>query len=343
MPEVVAAATGAWAGFLLLDAVLNGRWWLWLVVSLAPPPVFLAVPVVLAAAAAAAGGPTRDAVLWTCAACLAAGYRRSGVELAARLRPRRRTTSEPGLTVCAWNTEHWYQQGDAGPFYAFLRSLDADVLLLQEYHHNNFDGTWRAIDDADRLRAEFPGHHVISAHGQVTVSRLPARRVATTAERVLRVDVDVPSPDGSRTVSLFNVHVPVQLRQVSPLRPVFYREVRARARHRDREFAALAGDVAAAGGPALIAGDFNTSPAMGDARRIRALGDDAARWTVMSWPRSWHARGVRLWRIDWALVRDGLEVHRYRFEDAAGLSDHAVQRLTVGVGTRHRPIGRSTR
>ncbi|GAA1858483.1 endonuclease/exonuclease/phosphatase family protein [Myceligenerans crystallogenes] len=338
MPEAVAAATAAWAVLVLLDLLLNGRWWLWLVVSLAPPPAFVVVPAALAGAALAAGGAWRDAVLWTCAACLVAGYRRCGIDLTALVRRRRPVTSAPELTVCVWNTEHWYQGGEAGPFYAALRALDADVLMLQEYHHNNFDGTWSAIDDLGRLREAFPGHHVIAANGQVTVSRLPARHVPTSAERVLRVDVEAPSG----TVSLLNVHVPVQLRQISPFRAEFYREVRARARHRDREYTALAADVAALGHPALVAGDFNTSPAMGDARRIRALGDDAARWAALAYPRSWHARGPRLWRIDWALVRNGLEVHDYRFDDAAGISDHRVQRLVAGVGTRHRPNERST-
>ncbi|MBO0610488.1 endonuclease/exonuclease/phosphatase family protein [Myceligenerans salitolerans] len=332
----ILAACAACAVVALLDLVLNGRWWFWLVVSLVPPPALVLLPSLLLPAALVAGGPYRPVAVVASLVGLVAGYRRSGIDLGAIGRGPAVTTSERELKVCVWNTEHWYQQGDPGPFYAFLRSLDADVLMLQEYHHDNHDGTWTAIDDMARLRTAFPGHHVVADHGQVTISRLPARHVPTTAERVLRVDVDVPGPAGTHRVSFVNVHVPVQIRRVSPLRRVFYREVRARADHREREFAALADDVGGIDHPLLVAGDFNTSPAMADARRVTSLGEDAARTRAMVFPRSWHARGARLWRIDWALTRNGLEVHEYGLERAQGLSDHCVQHLTVGVGTRHR-------
>ncbi|RPF21199.1 endonuclease/exonuclease/phosphatase family protein [Myceligenerans xiligouense] len=332
----VVAACAACVVVALLDLLLNGRWWFWLVLSLVPPPALVLAPALLLVAAVAAGGPYRPIAVVASLLCLVAGYRRSGIDLGAVGRDPAVVTSERELKVCVWNTEHWYQQGDPEPFYAFLRSLDADVLMLQEYHHDNHDGTWAAIDDIARLRTAFPGRHVVADHGQVTISRLPARHVPTVAERVLRVDVDVPGRTGTHRVSLLNVHVPVQLRRISPFRREFYREVRARAGHREREFAALAADVAGIAHPLLVAGDFNTSPAMADARRVRSLGEDAARTRAMVFPRSWHARGPRLWRIDWALTRNGLEVHEYRFAEAAGLSDHRVQHLTVGVGTRHR-------
>lgn len=321
-------AAGAWAVFLAAHLALNGRWWFWLLPSLLPPPVFAAVPALLLVAAGAAGDLTAAVVA---GAALLLGARQSGLVPGALVRGARRPPPDGAVRVVSWNTQHWCQSTDPEPFYAFLRGLDADVYLLQEYHHDEFDGTYRLIDDERRLRETFPGHRAVIARGLITLSRLPvAATVETAARRTLRVDLEMPG-DG-RILATFNVHIPVQLRLISPLRADFYRAVRTRAADRAREYRGLLGDVAGCPHPALIAGDFNTTAAIGDARRIARLGADAVAVAGRLCPTTWQARpGLRWWRLDWVLTTQGARVHHYRFRDPRGLSDHSVQEVSVSL------------
>jgi endonuclease/exonuclease/phosphatase (EEP) superfamily protein YafD len=339
--EFVRWAAVAWAVFLGAHVVLNGRWWAWLLPSLLPPPLFVVVPCALAGAAWATGDPVA-AVL--SGAALVLGARQSGLHPGALVRRRHGTPGDTAVKLVSWNTQHWCQTKEADPFYAFLRELDADVYLLQEYHNDVFDGTYRLIDDEARLRAEFPGHEVVIARGLVTLSRLPvAATVETAARRVLRVDLRLPGgPD--RVLSTFNVHIPVQLRLISPLRAEFYRNVRERAGDRESEYAGLRRDVADCPNPAVIAGDFNTTPAVGDVRHIAALGVDAVPLTGRFYPVSWQARaGMRWWRLDWVLSTAGARVHGYRFRDPRGLSDHCVQEVSVSLADPDAPAPSPTR
>ncbi|MFJ7409525.1 endonuclease/exonuclease/phosphatase family protein [Streptomyces sp. NPDC098077] len=321
-------AAGVWAVFLAAHLVLNGRWWFWLLPSLLPPPVFAAAPALLLVAAGAAGDLTAVVVA---GAALLLGVRQSGLVPGALVRGARRPPPDGAVRVVSWNTQHWCQSTDPEPFYAFLRGLDADVYLLQEYHHDEFDGTYRLIDDARRLRETFPGHRAVIARGLITLSRLPvAATVETAARRTLRVDLEMPG-DG-RILATFNVHIPVQLRLISPLRADFYRAVRTRAADRAREYRGLLRDVAGCPHPALIAGDFNTTAAIGDARRIARLGADAVAVAGKLCPTTWQARpGLRWWRLDWVLTTPGARVHHYRFRDPRGLSDHSVQEVSVSL------------
>ncbi|MFC8624665.1 endonuclease/exonuclease/phosphatase family protein [Streptomyces anulatus] len=321
-------AAGAWAVFLAAHLVLNGRWWFWLLPSLLPPPVFAALPALLLVLSCATGDLTAAVVA---GAALLTGAGQSGLVPGALVRGKRLPPPDGAVRVVSWNTQHWCQSTDPEPFYAFLRGLDADVYLLQEYHHDEFDGTYRLIDDERRLRATFPGHRAVIARGLITLSRLPvAATVETAARRTLRVDLEMPG-DG-RILATFNVHIPVQLRLVSPLRADFYRAVRSRAADRAREYRGLLGDVAGCPHPALIAGDFNTTAAIGDARRIARLGADAVALSGRLCPTSWQARpGLRWWRLDWVLSTPGARVHSYRFRDPRGLSDHSVQEVSVSL------------
>ncbi|MFK0288578.1 endonuclease/exonuclease/phosphatase family protein [Streptomyces sp. NPDC090499] len=342
MPAQVAlCAALVWSAFLVAHLLLNGRWWVWLLPSLIPPPLFVAVPALLALLGLLAGGRTGLTAAALGAAALAAGARQSGITPKALHRGRTATSPADAVRLVSWNTQHWCQNTDPDRFYTFLRELDADVYLLQEYSHDHFDGTYELIDDEPRLRAAFPEHQIATARGLVTLSRLPiADVVETAARRTLRVDLQLPD---HRVLSTFNVHIPVQLRLISPLRAEFYRQVRQRAADRKKEYEGLAADVADCRTPALIAGDFNTSPAIGDAHRIARLGKDAVRLTGRLYPTSWQPRpGMRWWRLDWLLTTPGAHVHSYRFRDPHGLSDHSVQEVTVSLRTT-RPAGRHAR
>ncbi|MFF3842097.1 endonuclease/exonuclease/phosphatase family protein [Streptomyces sp. NPDC001930] len=321
MTDVLLSCALVWAVFLALHLALNGRWWPWLAVSLLPPLAFAAVPLALLAAAAVTGGWAEAALA---AGCLLAGWTQNGVNLRAL---GRRSEAAEGLRLVSWNTQHWSQGGDPERFYAFLRSLAADVYVLQEYL-NGFEGgeVWD-IDDEERIRAAFPGHHLAVDNNSVTLSRFPpAGPPVPVGACSLRVDLRV----GDGILSTYNVHIPVQLTVMNPLRPAFLRDMRRRAAAREREYAALVDDLRGNPHPVLVTGDFNTSAAIGDIRRMPRSLRDAIGACRSVLPASWNARArLRLWRIDWAFTGGGARVGSYRFRPAEGLSDHLVQELTV--------------
>lgn len=342
----VPAAALAWAAFTIAHLLLNGRWWAWLAVSLLPPAALVAVPLLLLALdvpAAVGGGTGRPAALWSagvCAACIAACAPQTGVNgrgLLRRLpRPGARSArgrhSEASDTVglTSWNTEHWNQGRDTAAFYTLLVRQDSEVYLLQEYLHGRGDGEVWDIDDERRLRREFPRHAVSIGNNVVTLSSLPtAGEPKPIGRRSLRVDVVMPGSGGT-VLSTYNVHIPVQLRLVSPLTRQFYRNIRARAADRRREYRALAADLRTNSHPCVIAGDFNTSPAIGELRWVKQVARDETRVLTGLYPVSWNARSrVPLWRLDWLFTRGEAVVERYELLDPHGLSDHRLQSALV--------------
>ena len=175
----------------------------------------------------------------------------------------------------------------------------------------------------------------------MTLSRFPITaipRVATAwpdgpswysqfdARKVLRTDLDV----GGRTLSVYNVHIPVQLGERRLLHASFYRDVHTRVRHRAAEYGALRRDVAANHNAKLVAGDFNTTAAMGDVDWLRSHMSDAVHADSSLYPASWPAAGPTLWRLDWAFTT-GIQVYRYAFRGPEGMSDHRAQDLRLSL------------
>jgi endonuclease/exonuclease/phosphatase (EEP) superfamily protein YafD len=348
---LVALAAG-WLAYVLAQRVLSGRWWLWLVPDLAPPLVFAAVPALLLAAplllrAARRRMPPAALGLTTGPAALALllGLGQVGLSLPVLSGGGDGPAPAGAVRVVAWNTEFWSQGDDPAAFYAALTARDADLYLLSEYLH--WDGSPRRIDDLAGLRTAFPGYQVV-VHGElVTLSRLPvlSQRVLAArdlpapgsgwtdywTDKTLRTDVRT----GTGTLSVYNVHVPTQLEiERSPLTPGFYEVVREQDRRRTPQLDALEADVAANPGAVLVAGDFNSTGAMGDLSGLEHRLTDAARAGGGVLPTSWPASGPlpRMWRLDWAFTSDGVGVHRYALTGPAGQSDHLVQELTVSVG-----------
>jgi endonuclease/exonuclease/phosphatase (EEP) superfamily protein YafD len=346
---LVAAAAG-WLLFAVAQRVLSGRVWLWLVPDLMPPLAFVVAPLLLVAAlgvARAARRPVpRQARLLAAGAALAAlalGWSQSGVQLAAPFR------SQPAVPagavrIVSWNTMYWDQTDDPTRFYDYLTSLHADVYLLQEYLYW-VDDKPAPVDDMASLRHAFPGYTIVASGELITLSRLPV--VATPAvgpardlrpgsafdavyqsSKVLRTDLSV----GGRILSVYNVHIPIQLDLRNPLGRSFYQIMHQRSEARQRQYRGLMADLDGNPHQVLVAGDFNTSPAMGDIDGIRARLRDAVHASTSVYPASWLDRGgVRTWRLDWAFTGNGLDVWRYRFIGSDGMSDHRAQLLVLST------------
>jgi endonuclease/exonuclease/phosphatase family metal-dependent hydrolase len=367
----VIALSALWLVFIVLHRLFSGRTWLWVLPDLLPPLVYVAVPLVLLAAtmlgALTGGRRTNDGRCrggrWLMATsaitvvALALSVGEAGLNVRALTLADSGPVPRGTLHVMSWNTGYWDQSDSAQHFYRYLTARDADVYVLQEYL-NRVNDTVRATDDLTRLRREFPGYHVAICNGLMTLSRFPIAaavqldgertqlfRAAWRAQfgdqrmigRVLRTDLSV----GDRTLSVYNVHMPLQLGERRLLTEKFYLDVRARVEHRKTEFAALRRDVEGNDGPVLVAGDFNTTAAMGDLRWLRSRLDDAAHAGNTIYPASWPAAGPdarqhvpagtpALWRLDWAFTSNA-RVLGYTVAGSEGMSDHRAQELRMAL------------
>lgn len=341
--RLLVALTVAWGMFLLLQYALSGRLWLWLVPDLVPPLAFVAVPLALLAAAYFAR-PVRRTLIPLLAATTALGAVYSGLNPYAVANWNAQAPPRDALRVMSWNTQYWHQWDDPDRFYRYLKAQRADVYLLQEYLSWVGERPVRT-DDMARLRREFPGYEVAVSGELLTLSRFPivgrpaigpARAIRPTTEwtrvyesaKVLRTDLRIKGT----VMSFYNVHIPVQVDAArNPLTPGFYRTVRQRDAERRPQFAALEKDVAGNDRPLLVAGDFNTSPAMGDIGGLEGVLRDAVRKSPALYPATWRDQGPGLWRLDWAFTSDQVAVHRYDLRGSAGMSDHRAQELRLSL------------
>jgi endonuclease/exonuclease/phosphatase (EEP) superfamily protein YafD len=333
------AATAAWTAFLVLHVLLIGVWWPWFLFEATPPLAAMVVPLLLLAVVPLARPVRRRLcvvlVLLLLAGAHLAGYG-PGWAGAAGGSPR----GTP-VKIFAWNTDYWQMGNDKDAFYAYLRRQDADVYLLQEYVYWKGADQPIRIDDSARLRAEFPGYRLLVQGELVTLSRLPVvaaphQQVPATGTdwfwkgtKAQRTDIRV----GGRTVSFYNVHLPVPLHFGDPLSGRSYRALKDGGVWWTSELRKLRTDLDGDPNPAVVAGDFNApwmelSPLGAGARPYRPTG------SVLP-PRSWPVSGFalpRLWRLDWLFTTGRLAVTGYHFSDRSkAFSDHMSQQIRVVV------------
>lgn len=358
--RLVVTATVAWLLFLVTHLLVSGRTWLWAPVDLIPPVLLVAVPAVLLVIAPFAR-PVRWRLMTALVLAGLLGAGGSGINLATLWH-----TPPPApahaISVAAWNTEFWEQGLDQESFYRYLLDLDADIYLLQEYLHWDWERNQSIrVHAIPKLRREFPDHQVAVGGGRVTLSRFPIvwqggldlrpelpekwQRVPESSHHfptdytteVLRTDIQV----AGTIVSFYNTHI------FQP--PVDLRLHRGEAREANRyhqarrvaSFRTLAKDIADNRHPVVVFGDLNSSPAMGLRRMLPERLVDHTRVLPSVYPTSWrdqgidpHLGGLRqllLWRLDWLLTTSDVVVHRYEFFRSAGLSDHSAQRSVLSL------------
>nr|SBO97916.1 hypothetical protein BN4615_P7432 [Nonomuraea gerenzanensis] len=365
--RLVVTASVAWLLFVLCHLAASGRLAWWAPIELVPPLLFLLVPALLLVVAPLAR-PVRRRVIPLLVLTAVLGAGRSGINYAT-LWYAPPPAGPAAITVAAWNTQFWDQDwrtadGDrySPGFYAYLHELDADVYLLTEYLYVNTAAgdmrsqRWTAdlamrIDKLAELRREFPGYHVAVSGEQITLSRFPIvghrgldlrpwlppdQREIPEALRgwpegytveTLRTDLDVRGT----TVSFYAAQI------AQP--PLEWRLYDAAARdaavsktlRREASYRALAADVAANPHPVVLAGDLNTSPAMGARRLLPERLVDRTPALSSLYPATYLAGTAELWRIDWLYTSPDVTVHRYDLPGARGLSDHRAQRMVVSV------------
>ncbi|WP_328319564.1 endonuclease/exonuclease/phosphatase family protein [Streptomyces sp. NBC_00388] len=334
--RVLLAVAGGWLLFTLLDRLLTHSLTLWALTDMMPPELLLAVPLtVLAATWWARPGVRR----WIAAAAVVAlllGFGRSGINPYALWNGSDTTPSAGAVKIVSWNTEYWEQGDDPAAFYAYIRSLDADVYLLQEYIHQGKGTELIPLHLEDRLKKEFPGYRVLVQGELVTLSRFDV--VGTpheVAPQVMRVDVRTGRSADAPVLSTYNVHLPVHVYLDNPFKPSVLSGVRRQTGVRNGELDDLIADVRARKHqPAFIAGDFNHSRTQDDTGRLGKVATDAVRVNHDLFPRSWRASTpvMDLWRLDLAFTAGGAKADRYDFAGPRGHSDHSAQSLTIEPG-----------
>ncbi|MEU9096952.1 endonuclease/exonuclease/phosphatase family protein [Streptomyces sp. NPDC048361] len=353
--RLVCWAALGWVVCLVVEWLVDGRYWFGELVGGIPPFAFVVVPLLLAALIPLARGADRWRTGGAVAVALALGVGQSGINFGALWSPEH-TAGPESVRVVAWNTNSWNQLlGTQDHFYTFLKSKKADVYLLHEYQHLTPDRKGREpVDDLARLRAEFPGYEVTVEGELVTLSRFPvvarpavgpARAVTPDADwdtryrqaKVLRTDLLIKG----RTMSFYNLHMPVWNSMTDgPLSGAFYRHLRQNFGPRQAQYAGLEDDVTRNPNPVVVAGDFNTTAAMSELDGLRSRLDDAVSASDDLYPTSWEEGGWKpFWRTDWAFTGHGVTADAYRFDSPEKLSDHAVQDLWVTVPAAPKSTG----
>ncbi|MEU6409266.1 endonuclease/exonuclease/phosphatase family protein [Microbispora sp. NPDC046933] len=365
--RLVVTASVAWLLFVVCHLLASGRTSLWAPIDLIPPLLFLAVPVLLMAVAPLAR-PVRWRIMSLLVVTAVLGAGRSGVNYATLWYTP--PPAGPGaITVVAWNTEFWDQdwrtaEGDrySPGFYDYLRRLNADVYLLTEYLYVDTRAgdmrsqRWTAdlamrIDKLAELRREFPGYHVAVSGEQITLSRFPivAHRGLDVRPWLPADQKEIPEalrdwPEGY-TVETLRTDIDVNGKVVSfydgqvSQPPLEWRLYSAESRdidfsrtlRREASYRAISADVAANPHPVVLAGDLNTSPAMGIRRLLPGKLVDRTPVISSLYPATYLAGTAELWRIDWVYTTPDVAVHRYDLLGSEGLSDHRAQRLVVSL------------
>jgi endonuclease/exonuclease/phosphatase (EEP) superfamily protein YafD len=337
--RLLVAATVAWTVFLILHILLIGVWWPWFILEATPPLTAVAVPLLLLAVVPLAKPVRRRLsvvlVLLLLAGAHLAGYGPGWTRIA--------TGGLRGtpVKIFAWNTDYWQMSNNKDAFYAFLRRQNADVYLLQEYLYWKGEDQPIRIDDSARLRVEFPGYRLLVQGELVTLSRLPVvaephQQLPNTGTdwywngtKAQRTDIRV----GARTVSFYNVHLPVPFHLGNPLSGRSYRFLKDSGVWWTSELRKLRTDLGGNPNPAVVAGDFNSpwmelSPLGAGARPHSPTGS-------LLPPRSWPVSEFslpRLWRLDWLFSTGGLAVPSYHFSDRSkAFSDHMAQQIRIVV------------
>ncbi|MEV4107774.1 endonuclease/exonuclease/phosphatase family protein [Nonomuraea sp. NPDC049695] len=365
--KLVVTASVAWLLFVLCHLLASGRTSLWAPLELIPPLMFLAVPALLMAVAPLAR-PVRWRIMSLLLVTAVLGAGRSGVNYAT-LWYTPPPAPSGAITVAAWNTEFWDQdwrtaEGDrySPGFYAYLHKLNADVYLLMEYLYvdtgagNMRSQRWTAdlalrIDKLAELRREFPGYHVAVSGEQITLSRFPIvghrgldmrpwlpadQKQIPEALRdwpegytveTLRTDINV----NGKVVSFYDGQIsqpPLEWRLYSAeSRDINF----SRTLRREASYRAISADIAANPNPAVLAGDLNTSPAMGIRRLLPERLVDRTPALSSLYPATYLAGTAELWRIDWLYTTPDVTVHSYELPGSEGLSDHRAQRMVMSV------------
>src|SRR3972149_4989238 len=231
MSELISILVVLWLIFWLADLVLNGRFWLWELVSMIPGWCVLLVLVLLISATLVSGNLVGLLILL--ASCWLP-LRTVDIRFPAR---RARNSAPNSIQIVNWNTQFWHYYADVHQFAQLLKSIPAQIYHLQEA----MDYHGKPIDVSAELATVLPGFTIVQHGEMVSATSLPIRQVHKVSKSILRLDLEAPQG----LLSVYNVHLPVQIElrfRDSP--PKFFGWIKQAFKLRRHEFAILQRELA---------------------------------------------------------------------------------------------------
>lgn len=358
--DLIMGLTILWLILMILHVLLTGKLFLWNIIGSIPPVTFLLIPLILLACNLVQ--KKRKLLLIVSALfSLILGFTQADLNLFSlgnlqtkAFKDQKEINSKQygKLKVVSWNTCFWDQNKIKERYYRLLKKEKADIYILQEYLYESsnqpkspnrnrestkiersrmysicsvvpgFPPHYLAIDDMSRLAKEFPGYYIRTNLQFVLISRFPIKKAFTDySEQFAVYDVDI----GGRDIRFFNVHMLLHVELGNPFMAKFYRGLRQRYLARQLAFNNLKHEIQTTKGDYFIAGDFNSTKAMGIMNDLLKTHEDAVAYSTMLIPFSLHYKGLNLWRFDYGLVpknHSNLKVVDYQTLDHEGLSDH---------------------
>lgn len=312
--KAVVILTTAFTVFLFLDFVFNGRWWLWELLSIVPWFLYLSVWLTLLLAS-----------IWRRLFPLMIVFAVLGIyvlsisDFALNFSPPLATSSSE-VSLFNWNTEFWDEQ-ESDAFYDLITSQSADVIQLQEALQIGGE-VITARDVQESLQQKLGEDYQVVQFGElVSATNLPIVNVVTSSEGAfLRLDLQISE---TKTVSYYNVHVPVHMNLRLLNRDVwrFLEDMQLRFAWRQTVAHALELDLRRNSLPKVVSGDFNAQTTMRIIDPFLAEYTDAYSSTEFGIPSSIELFGLKAWRIDYVLSEFATPIS-YREVNPEGFSDH---------------------
>ncbi len=321
--------------FTLLNHILSGRLWLWNFFSIIPSFLFLVVPFILTIiyTVVLIKHKKKSLVLsfLMIIFTLFSGIQTSGVNINFVTDFPTDKESQEVLTIFNFNTEYWEFENQQS-FYNLLKDQNAHVYHLQEYMDYS-NGKEIKVPNPEVLRSlqkEFPNYEIIVSDELITMTRLPVIQVDHSEDGYLRTDIGL----GTQIISFYNVHLPVHvdLRKLStPILLIENTSKRFFIRKTIQE--KLLADIQNNANTRIITGDFNTTPSMITMQPLLETHKDASKLSGFLFPTTWHTNGLKLWKIDYALTSNDLNILKYVEVDTSEFSDHSGILIEVSITT----------
>lgn len=317
---------GIWTFLLFFNRLLPDVWNLWIVVGVVPWIVWMSIECILGILVTKKI-KTRSLKSVVLIVVTIFAFWGSGVTV---IGPKITDRTSRELRILQWNTEFWGSQYDKGSsevtFFGFLRSVDADIYILQEHGIPGPNDGIIGISNLDDVKENFPGYYIETSHDLITISKFPILEVKKDKNRGA-LSTLISSP--GNPVKIINVHTVAPYKLSEPIwKKTFWREISDREELQNDQLTWVSNEARATDTPTIIAGDFNATENMRNLQRRYSGYRDLC---ASPWRGTWGVGGIMLWRLDWQLGNDLVNVSDSRILNKNSLSDHSPVLLQIHV------------
>jgi endonuclease/exonuclease/phosphatase family metal-dependent hydrolase len=353
-----------WLGLAVAHLFLAGRIPFWIYVECIPPFCFMVIPILLLGLELFQKNRKWFRILPAVLA-LGVGATQLDINLARQESIPVQAGAYTEIKVFNWNTNMWDQQKNRRRFVQYLKKQNADIYMFQEYLHAvdpaldltpeivkqrklfkicsavpGFPFHYQPFDDMEKIKREFPGYYTAINQQFLIISRFPiVASHGDFSDQYAVTDIDVHG----RIIRFFNVHILLHLE--SPLMPDFYASIKRRFVARRLAYQNLAADIQKTATDYLVAGDFNSTTAMGVMNGLFKNHIDTVNYSGELIPLTFEFSGLKLWRFDFAFVPKAgrnMRVKSYQCLNPGGFSDHSPLSLVLNIPDGSGELGRES-